>query len=240
MNFSTLAGTGLGIAIALVTVSCGESTPPESAALAPGSPSPTPSESAEPADSEPTVVDVKTLEVIAEESLSPTEIWQRLAQPGDSLYVVMLRHALAPGTGDPSNFDLADCSTQRNLSAEGRSQAQQIGQAFQDQEVSVRQVLSSQWCRCLETAQLMDLGPVEPYPPLNSFFRDRSTATTQTTDIRREMGSQVDQPGVVVMVTHQVNITELTDIVPLSGEAVVLEAQPAGIKVLGTILPDPS
>ncbi|MEM6434725.1 MAG: histidine phosphatase family protein [Cyanobacteria bacterium P01_D01_bin.115] len=111
-------------------------------------------------------------------NLDPATIWQRLQQP-DQLYVVVLRHALAPGSGDLANFQLDDCATQRNLSTEGRAQAQQIGQGFRDRGVAVRQVWSSQWCRCLDTAELMAVGPVAPLPALNSFFRDRRQATPQ-------------------------------------------------------------
>lgn len=169
--------------------------------------------------------------------LTKEEIWQRLQQPGDALYVVLLRHALAPGTGDPANFQLDDCSTQRNLNDEGREQARQIGQAFRDRNVEVQQVLSSQWCRCLETAELMDLGEVKPYPALNSFFRDRSTADAQTTETKQFLLSQIENPGVIVMVTHQVNITGITDIVPRSGEAVVVQVDAEGLTQVGQFLP---
>jgi phosphohistidine phosphatase SixA len=170
--------------------------------------------------------------------LTPADLWQQLEQPGQR-YVVLLRHALAPGTGDPANFQLDDCTTQRNLSAAGRSQAMQIGQAFRDRNIVVDQVLSSQWCRCLETATLMDLGAVEPYPALNSFFRDRSTAESQTVDVKQFLLEQADTPGVTVMVTHQVNITGLTEIVPRSGAAVVIEVDDASLTQIGQLLPAP-
>lgn len=169
--------------------------------------------------------------------LTPEALWAQLQQPGDTRYVVLLRHAIAPGTGDPANFQLDDCSTQRNLSDEGRSQAAQIGQAFRDRGVEVQQVLSSQWCRCLETAEQMALGTVEADPALNSFFRDRRTAEAQTTEVKQYLLSQAEQPGVTVMVTHQVNITGLTDIVPRSGEAVVLQVEETGLTQIGQFLP---
>ncbi|MGI8936025.1 MAG: histidine phosphatase family protein [Phormidesmis sp.] len=106
-------------------------------------------------------------------------LWEKLAQANEETYVVLLRHALAPGTGDPANFQLNDCSTQRNLSETGREQAIAIGEAFRSRNTPVIEILSSQWCRCLETAELMAVGPVEPFPALNSFFRDRSTANDQ-------------------------------------------------------------
>lgn len=97
-------------------------------------------------------------------------LWTKLTEANEETYVVLLRHAIAPGTGDPANFQLNDCATQRNLSESGRQQARDIGAAFRDRNIPVVEVLSSQWCRCLETAELVDIAPVEPFPPLNSFF----------------------------------------------------------------------
>ena len=166
---------------------------------------------------------------------SSSATWS-LLQQGDTGYVVMMRHALAPGTGDPPNFRLEDCSTQRNLSAEGRAQARRIGEAFRRRGIKVARVLSSQWCRCLETARLMNLGPVEPFAPLNSFFRDRSAQTRQTTEVREFIAANRNTFGAIILVTHQVNITALTDIVPQSGESVVLRANEQDqVEVIGRI-----
>lgn len=156
---------------------------------------------------------------------SEEKLWSQL-QPAESHYFVLMRHALAPGTGDPENFELGDCSTQRNLSEEGRAQARRTGEAFKEREIEVRQVLSSQWCRCLDTAKLMDLGSVEPFPPLNSFFRDRSTSSEQTSQVRQFMVQQEDTPGVTVMVTHFVNISALSGSGVSSGEMVVMQVNP--------------
>jgi phosphohistidine phosphatase SixA len=159
-----------------------------------------------------------------------------LLQQGDTGYVVMMRHALAPGTGDPPNFRLEDCSTQRNLSAQGRAQARQIGEAFRRRGIKVSRVLSSQWCRCLETARLLNLGPVKPFTPLNSFFRDRSAIARQTTEVREFITANRNTVGTIILVTHQVNITALTDIVPQSGESVVLRANEQDqVEVIGRI-----
>ena len=84
-------------------------------------------------------------------------VWA-LLQRGEPGYVVMMRHALAPGTGDPADFRLGDCTTQRNLSDVGRSQAVRIGKAFRSHKTRIARVLSSQWCRCKDTARLMNLG----------------------------------------------------------------------------------
>ena len=154
----------------------------------------------------------------------------------EETYVVLLRHAIAPGTGDPANFQLDDCSTQRNLSEAGRQQAREIGKAFRDRNIPISEVLSSQWCRCLETAELMDIAPVEPFPPLNSFFRDRSTAETQTAQMKEYIVANEASSGVIVMVTHQVNITALSDIFPQSGSAVVMQLNDGRLEVLGQLL----
>lgn len=152
--------------------------------------------------------------------------------------VLLMRHELAPGTGDPSGFKLGDCSTQRNLSEAGREQARQAGNEFRRQQIPVKQVLSSQWCRCLETAKLLNLGEVKPVPSLNSFFQDRSTEDIQTDQTRRLITEHRQQDGVVVMVTHQVNITALTGIVPRSGAAVVVQANAEGeVIVIGELDP---
>lgn len=150
--------------------------------------------------------------------------WRLLKQGG---HVALMRHALAPGTGDPANFTLDDCGTQRNLDDTGRRQAARIGDMFRKMGVAVRIVRTSQWCRCRETARLIAArlkgAAVEDFPALNSFFRDRSTAARQTDALRRYIAG-LPSRGVVVLVTHQVNITALTGIFPASGEIVVLRA----------------
>lgn len=181
-------------------------------------------------------LDVPTLAQTASQDLAvvsepvrpePVTVWEHLEQADRQLYTVLLRHALAPGTGDPAGFRLGDCATQRNLSAAGQDQAQRIGAAFRERDIAVVQVLSSQWCRAIDTATLMDLGPVEPFEPLNSFFRDRSTAPMQTAQIQTYLRRQPNQ-GVIVMITHQVNITALTGVVPGSGQAVVVTLDEGG------------
>lgn len=165
-------------------------------------------------------------------------IWSQLRQV-ETITVILMRHAVAPGTGDPKNFRLNDCSTQRNLSQDGRRQAKQIGQVFRSRQIPVARVLSSQWCRCLETAQLLDLGKVEPFPALNSFFRDRSTESRQTEQLRQFMIQNNSARQVVVMVTHQVNITAITGDVPDQGDAIVLQLDAQDqFKAIGTLNPN--
>ncbi len=162
-------------------------------------------------------------------------LWRALGSPG---HVALLRHALAPGTGDPAEFVLRDCSTQRNLSHEGRAQAARIGARFAANGIKQARVLSSQWCRCLETAKLLGLGPVEELPVLNSFFRRFERREPQTNGLKDWLAGQaLDRP--VVLVTHQVNITALTSVYPSSGELVVLRrAKDGALSVLGTIETD--
>lgn len=155
-------------------------------------------------------------------TVSEDPIWAQLRHGKG--YVIMMRHALAPGTGDPPNFRLDDCSTQRNLSEAGRAQAIRIGETFRSYKIPVARVLSSQWCRCLETARLLNLAPVEPFPAINSFFSNRSNEAQQTEQVKQFMRQNRETAGVVVMVTHQVNITAVSGIVPESGAAVVFRA----------------
>ncbi len=133
----------------------------------------------------------------------------------------ILRHAIAPGGGDPSGFTLGDCSTQRNLDARGRDQARAIGAAMRDAGITVDRVLTSQWCRSAETARLLNMGEVREEPALNSFFADRSTRDAQTA-ATRDLLAALPPEETAVLVSHQVNITALTGIYPRSGEVVVL------------------
>ena len=160
-------------------------------------------------------------------------LWAALADGG---HVALMRHAQAPGTGDPENFRLEDCSTQRNLDETGRDQARRTGEAFRERGVDVGQVLSSQWCRCLETAELLALGEVVPFPPLNSFFGDRARGPEQTEAVRALLANADAEGPSLVMVTHQVNITALTGIFPRSGEIVVLRlGGPENFATIGAI-----
>ena len=135
--------------------------------------------------------------------------------------VLMLRHALAPGTGDPVNFKVDDCSTQRNLNDTGREQARAWKPFLAEQGIDEARVFSSQWCRCLDTAHGMDVGPVEEMLSLNSFFRNRGKADMQTEQTVAIVNGMEPGPP-VVLVSHQVNITALTGVYPSSNEGVVI------------------
>ncbi|MEE2002856.1 histidine phosphatase family protein [Alkalimonas sp. MEB108] len=139
----------------------------------------------------------------------------------DGNAVLIMRHALAPGTGDPPGFVLQDCSTQRNLNARGRQQAQAWGRFLQQKTAADVQIFSSEWCRCLETGQLMALSTVEPLPLLNSFFAGRGDRLAQTSALQAFL-AQAPLSTPTVLITHQVNITALTGIFPASGEGLLL------------------
>lgn len=159
--------------------------------------------------------------------------WAALAEPGT---VGIMRHALAPGTGDPEDFRLGDCATQRNLDDRGRAQARAIGAAIRERGIAVDRVLTSQWCRCRETAELLGLGPVEDFPALNSFFEDRSTRGEQTAAVRAFL-RRLDPATKALLVTHQVNITALTGRFVSSGELFVIRMGEDGqVSVLGEVL----
>ncbi len=159
-------------------------------------------------------------------------LWQALNSPG---HFALMRHALAPGTGDPTDFAIGKCETQRNLSDEGRAQARHIGQRFRDNGINNAKVYSSQWCRCRETASLLELGPVFELTVINSFFRRFELADSQTLRLSEWLKAQnLEKP--LVLVTHQVNITSFTGGYPASGEIVVVRRNAAGeFRVAGTI-----
>lgn len=149
----------------------------------------------------------------------PDDLADRLNTGG---HVLMVRHAYAPGTGDPPHFQVNDCSTQRNLDDQGREQARRIGQWLRDRGVHAARVFSSQWCRCLETARLMGLGPVVQLPALNSFF-DRPLDREPNLKALREFLSQAPTDGeLIVLVTHFVTISAISGEGVASGEGVVL------------------
>jgi phosphohistidine phosphatase SixA len=157
---------------------------------------------------------------------------ERLREPG---HFAIMRHTLAPGTGDPRNFRLDDCKTQRNLSATGRDQARSIGQMLRQAGITRASVYSSQWCRCMETARLLGLGPVTELAPLNSFFEDRAQGPAQTAALRNWLANaDLSQP--VILVSHAVNVTALSGVSPSSGEIVIMRSnRGGGLEVVGSV-----
>jgi phosphohistidine phosphatase SixA len=137
--------------------------------------------------------------------------------------VVFMRHATAPGFGDPERFDITDCSTQRNLDDSGRRQAQQIGMALAQSSVRFTQVLSSEWCRCQETAALLGLGEWQTFSGLNSFFQGHADQNTTSAALAQQFASL--PPGVTLMVSHQVVISLATGLSVESGGMIALNTQ---------------
>jgi len=149
-------------------------------------------------------------------------------------HLVLIRHALAPGLGDPNYFHVEDCKTQRNLNDEGRYQSKKIGDLFRSNGIGKAAVYSSQWCRCLDTARLLDLGEVSELPSLNSFFEHFKREQSQTEQTMRWIqNAPLDTP--TVLVTHQVNITALTGYYPAEGEIVFVRRSTDGqLSIIGS------
>ena len=125
-------------------------------------------------------------------------------------HILLIRHALAPGVGDPANYTLADCRTQRNLSQEGRQQAMRLGDWLRKQGVVAADVYSSPWCRCKDTAELLQFGGFKVEPTLASFFDDMSKAKASTQALQMFVTKTLKDKGnkALIMVTHHVNIYE--------------------------------
>jgi broad specificity phosphatase PhoE len=161
--------------------------------------------------------------LLALTALVLTLVWPNLcaAQTQDKASLILhLRHAIAPGGGDPAHFDVNDCRTQRNLSAQGREQSRQIGAQLKSLGVKPTQVWSSQWCRSAETAELMGLGEVKPLPALNSFFQNPSVGPAQIAALQRFIRELDPKGGPYVMVSHQVVVSGLNNTFVGSGDGV--------------------
>ena len=138
--------------------------------------------------------------------------------------VLFLRHALAPGFGDPDRFDVDDCTTQRNLNDAGREQARAIGAYMARHGITPDTILSSQWCRCKDTATEMAIGHFSTHPGLNSFFNGH-VDRDQTLAALREHMARTGPDRLELMVTHQVVISAITGISPRSGGMVVYNSR---------------
>ena len=153
--------------------------------------------------------------VQAESSLSA------LARQGG---VLLVRHASTEaGLGDPAGFTLGQCSTQRNLSEAGRAEARAMGEWFRQHGLQPQAVLSSQWCRCLDTARLA-LGRVEAWPALNSTFAGQGQPERQLAELRERLRTR-PAGSLEVWVTHQVIMTALTHAYPAMGEGFLVDRQ---------------
>jgi broad specificity phosphatase PhoE len=162
-------------------------------------------------------------------------VWARLRAGGQ---VVLLRHAsTTPGVGDPAGFRLDDCASQRNLSEAGRAEARRLGAAFRARAIPVAQVLSSPWCRCLETARLA-FGTAEVWEPLSSLFASRARQAEQTRAFRALAG-EPRTDGNVILVTHGANIVTFVGVSPAQGEMVIVAPQGGGSFTLTGRIPAP-
>lgn len=170
--------------------------------------------------------------------LEDAAAWQALSRPGA---ILLLRHATAPGVGDPEGFRLDDCATQRNLSEAGREEARRWGLLLRERAIPVGAVWSSQWCRTRETARLLAgeaLPAPRDEPVFNSFFQQGDAASRSQTDAARRLLARWRGPGALVVVTHQVNITALTGQFAASAQGVVLQHRRDGsLQVVGALTP---
>jgi phosphohistidine phosphatase SixA len=154
-------------------------------------------------------------------------------------HVALMRHTDAPGgAGDPAGFRVDDCATQRNLSAKGRADALRIGARLRSEGIAVERLLSSPWCRCMDTATLLELGPVETY----STFGNVVVLSDQREVLIAGARAVIDKwsgSGILLVVTHGANIAALTGISPASGEIVVVRSgSGGGSKPVGRLILD--
>ncbi|MFK0690339.1 histidine phosphatase family protein [Mesorhizobium sp. IMUNJ 23033] len=152
----------------------------------------------------------------------------------DGGHVVLLRHAMVTGTTDPANLDIAKCPTQLNLSARGQQQASRIGALFAARAAPIERVLSSRYCRCLDTARIAFEADPEPFAPLDLLKTDPAEKAAQLTAVMTEIRGYSGSDN-LVLVTHLENIVALTGVSPREGEAVVVEPQGDGLRVLGRV-----
>jgi|tagenome__1003787_1003787.scaffolds.fasta_scaffold20880702_3 phosphohistidine phosphatase SixA len=157
--------------------------------------------------------------------------WEALRKGG---HVALMRHSDAPGgAGDPPGFKLDDCSTQRNLSERGRAEAVAMGAQIRANGITFTRIISSPWCRCVDTAKLMDLGPVDIEPAFSNAFvlRDRRE------ELRRDASAILNTwaDGTLLVVTHGANIQALSGVSPTSGEIVVVDPLSSPLRVIGQI-----
>ena len=154
------------------------------------------------------------------------------AKNGDK--IILIRHSKAPGFGDPPGFKIKDCNTQRNLSEEGINQSKKIGKLFKKNQIKIDKVLSSQWCRCKDTAKYAFKNYKE-FTALNSTFQTPydKNANKQIKELRDYIQKWNGNGSNLVLVTHYVIISAITDVAPRSGEIVIIDKN---FNTLSTIL----
>ena len=162
-------------------------------------------------------------------------IWDKLQGTNPKGYVLLLRHTIAPGVGDPENFKLNDCSTQRNLSQLGRDDAKAVGDWIKRRDIKISRVESSRWCRAKQTAQLLGIGRVRLNSNLDSLFESKDPAKAiQTVRVKKQIVDWRNKSGLLVLVGHFVNIGAVAGVGVGSGEGVLVKADSKGkITVVG-------
>ena len=174
-------------------------------------------------------------------SLSPSVNASLASDLTDGQHVLLMRHADAPGYGDPKGYQLDKCATQRNLGNLGKEQSALIGDWLKSQGITSAKVLSSPWCRCLDTAQLLQKGSVTSTPALGSFFDDMSLEKRQTQELEKLIQSQLnDNPAVpLILVTHHVNIQAFTGKMVDPGDMVLVKIDKNGKHISHQVIPSP-
>ena len=166
-------------------------------------------------------------------SADTNDILKRITSVG---HILMIRHALAPGSGDPPNFTIGDCTTQRNLDDSGREQARKIGDWLRTNGVKSARIYSSQWCRCLETAALIGLGSVQELSALNSFYERVQDREPNISALKGFIKRQPLDGELIILVTHFVTIAAITGSGVSSGEGVLIQLNKEGThRVIGRI-----
>jgi len=167
-----------------------------------------------------------------------SDVADRLHSPD---YLLMMRHTRAPGVGDPSEFKLGDCKTQRNLSDEGIAQAVRIGQWLKQQGVKEAEVYASPWCRTIDTARLLSVGSVTSENTLASTFDEKNTAVSVIDDVAAFVAQKMKNKGskTLILVTHQVNILAYSGVDTAAGEMVLIRVDQNGKMLSRTVYPRP-
>ena len=146
--------------------------------------------------------------------------------------LIFIRHAYAPGNGDPNNFNLNDCSTQRNLNSLGRKQAKDIGEFFRENKINIYKVLSSEWCRCKETADIA-FKDYSTNSFLNSFYSSKYAKNKdKQIDALNNYVKKFNNNGNLIFVTHYVLISEVLNYGASSGEIVISDKN---FNIVGTV-----
>ena len=156
--------------------------------------------------------------VLVTEAFARSEL--EIIKKNISANVIFLRHALAPGFGDPNNVIKQDCSTQRNLSNKGRLQARLIGHYLKTSKIRFSEILTSEWCRCIDTTKELNLGNWKTFSGLNSFFEGHEKKYRVMDKLQKKLDS-LGNSDLVLLVTHQVVIFEQTGLAAKSGEMVL-------------------